>query len=261
MTYSKTMGPGTKTTRFDWRLFAVLTAMALVGAVAVVPYQLGIAPDAPEQAGLSLPEFVAVTILSGLAIAVLGAVVGLWLGPKVGLGAPLLSRLVRGRIDRGTWRKVAVLSATAGALLAGLLVAVDLALAPLLPEVEVGEVGLATRFAASIYGAVNEELFLRFGVLTALVWLVAKVRRSPVPSPGMMWVATVLAALAFAVLHLPALATVTELTPVVVGRTVGMNLMLGSLFGWLYWSRGLAAAIISHFAADLVIQTSAWLMA
>jgi hypothetical protein len=32
------------------------------------------------------------------------------------------------------------------------------------------------------------------------------------------------------------------------------------VFGWLYWRRGLEAAIVAHFAADLVLHVAAPLL-
>jgi membrane protease YdiL (CAAX protease family) len=32
------------------------------------------------------------------------------------------------------------------------------------------------------------------------------------------------------------------------------NIMVGTLYGWLYWQRGLFAAIIAHFSVDLMLH-------
>jgi hypothetical protein len=253
--------PFIDTKRFDRRLFGFLLVGATVGAIAVIPYQLGIAPDAPEQAGLSVSAFAAVTFLSGLLLAAAGAAVGLLLGPRVGLGAPLLTALSEGRADRKEAALVLRPAVGIGLVLAGLVVALDLAMSAHLPPVASGEIGLMTRYAASIYGAINEELLLRMGLLTAVVWGATRIRGTSAPSRKLLWAATGMSALAFGILHLPAVATIAELTPVVVGRTIGFNVLLGTAFGWLYWSRGLLAAMAAHLAADIVIQSAAWLIA
>ena len=54
--------------------------------------------------------------------------------------------------------------------------------------------------------------------------------------------------------HLPATSVVVPLTPLVITRAVVLNGLLGIAFGWLYWKRGLEAAIISHFSADIVLH-------
>lgn len=256
-----TDSPIVEGTGFDRRLFGWLLLGATVGAIAVVPYQLGIAPEAAEQAGLSVSGFAAVTFLSGVLMAALGAAVGLLLGPRVGLGAPLLTSVIEGRTRRRVAMRALLPAVGVGLALAGTVVAFDLGLRSHLPQVSTGDVGLMTRYAASVYGAVNEELLLRMGLLTAVVWGVTRLSGRQSPTRRVLWTATAASALAFGLLHLPALAVVADLTPLVVARTVGFNVLLGSAFGWLYWSRGLLAAMASHFAADLVIQTAAWLVA
>jgi membrane protease YdiL (CAAX protease family) len=33
-----------------------------------------------------------------------------------------------------------------------------------------------------------------------------------------------------------------------------LNSLAGLVFGWLYWRRGLKAAMVAHFSADLVLH-------
>lgn len=249
--------------RLDGRLFAVLVGAAALGAAAIVPYQLAVAPEAVADAGLTPAAFAAATVASGTLLAALATLLGLWLGPRVGLGAPLLAELVRGRVDRAAWRGALVVAVPAGAAVAALVVAIDVALAPFLPDVSAGgPVPLALRWVASLYGTVNEELLLRLGLLTAVAWLLARATRARAPlGRPLLWAATLVAAVGFGASHLPAVAASVPLDAVVVARTIGLNALLGTLFGWLYWSRGLGAAMAAHLAADLVIQTAAWALA
>jgi len=48
--------------------------------------------------------------------------------------------------------------------------------------------------------------------------------------------------------------SLVPLTPLVILRTVVMNGLLGIVLGWLYWKRGLEAAMISHFSADIILH-------
>ena len=43
------------------------------------------------------------------------------------------------------------------------------------------------------------------------------------------------------------------LTPLVIARTLVLNGLAGVVFGWLYWRRGLLAAMVAHFTFDLVV--------
>jgi hypothetical protein len=66
--------------------------------------------------------------------------------------------------------------------------------------------------------------------------------------------ANILAAVLFGLGRLPILTLLVPLTPLVIARTVVLNGLLGIIFGWLYWKRGLEAAMISHFSADIVLH-------
>jgi hypothetical protein len=99
------------------------------------------------------------------------------------------------------------------------------------------------------YGGITEELTLRYGLMTFLVWVGAKVWTT-LP-PGLYFGALLVSAVLFGAGHLPAMATLTPLTPIVILRTVGLNALLGLAFGWLFWRRGLEHAMVAHIATHL----------
>jgi membrane protease YdiL (CAAX protease family) len=66
--------------------------------------------------------------------------------------------------------------------------------------------------------------------------------------------ANIVAALLFGLAHLPTTSLLAPLTPVIVTRAVVLNGLLGLAFGFLYWTRGLESAMLSHFCADLLLH-------
>lgn len=54
--------------------------------------------------------------------------------------------------------------------------------------------------------------------------------------------------------HLPAVVALAPLTTVVVVRALLLNGIAGVSFGWLYWRRGLLAAMVALFSADIVLH-------
>jgi hypothetical protein len=44
------------------------------------------------------------------------------------------------------------------------------------------------------------------------------------------------------------------LTPLIIVRAVVLNGLLGIGFGFLYFTRGLESAMLSHFSADLLLH-------
>ncbi len=110
------------------------------------------------------------------------------------------------------------------------------------------------RLAASLYGGITEEVLLRLGLLTVLLWLGTRVLPGQAITAGLFWAANVLAGVVFAAGHLPATAQKVALTPGVVARGLTLNLIAALAFGWLYWQWGLVPAVVAHFSADIVVH-------
>jgi hypothetical protein len=183
---------------------------------------------------------------------------GLWLGGKVGLGAPVLRACVAG--DAGALRRFRAslpLSIGTGVVVGILILLLErIVFAPLLPEA-VGAIAPPAPwqgFLASFYGGINEELLTRLGLMTLLVWAVTRLVGRARPGAVMIWTSNLLAALLFGAGHLPTLAMLAPLTAILVVRTLLLNGMAGVAFGWLYWRRGLLAAMAAHFSADVVLH-------
>jgi membrane protease YdiL (CAAX protease family) len=89
-----------------------------------------------------------------------------------------------------------------------------------------------------------------------LVWLGQFISKTTAgkPTAAVIWTANILAAVLFGLGHLPALVPLVPITPLVIARTVVLNGVLGIALGWLYWKRGLEAAIVSHFSADIILH-------
>lgn len=235
---------------------------SLLGCLGVIPYLLHLMggmklpPDAPP-----LPVIVVASIGQGMVIAGLLAALGLWLGERIGLGAPLLKAWVAG--DPAAPRTfLASLPLSAALGLGSAVVLLVLEWAVFMPRLSASFLEAAKELnpppwqglLASFYGGINEEILLRLGVMTFFAWAGTKLTRSAVPGPGVLWTANVLAALLFGLGHLPATTALGPLTPLVVVRALVLNGVAGVAFGWLYWRRGLLSAMAAHFSADLVLH-------
>jgi hypothetical protein len=242
--------------RFSWKVFGILLLLAMLGVVAVLPYSISLQGIPATQMPLGL-----ILVLSLLQNAVLFAIaiaVGLWLGDRVGVGSPQLRRL----IDRepGAWSTFrgalplcVGLGLAAGVAILLLDALVFLPLSP--PELQGAAPPPAWQgLLASLYGGISEELLMRLGLMTLLVWLFGRLARTPGASNAVGWAANLSAALLFGAGHLPATAAITPLTGIVVIRALALNGLAGIAFGWVYWKRGLFLAMISHFSADIVLH-------
>jgi hypothetical protein len=239
------------------RLFGVLMGGALLGVLAYIPYNIsliGLPPSEPIPPWLGM----LIWLFQNLLMFAAAAGLGLWLGDKVGLGAPLLQAwLVRDREISRRIRAVLPLAVSAGALAGALIWLLEkFVFAPYLPQaLRMGAQPPPWQgFLASFYGGINEELLLRFGFMTLLVWLGTKLARQSSPSSAVMWAGIVLAALLLGAAHLPMAVALAPLTTVVIVRTMLLNSIGGLVFGWLYWQQGLLAAVVAHFSADVVLH-------
>jgi hypothetical protein len=240
-----------------WAEAGVLYAAAVLGVLAVAPYALRLIEGSDRPVKVSPRTLLLASLVQS---AVLFAVVvpsGLFIAHAVGFGAPLLEAALSGRPGP----PLAAILSWGAALGVGsglVLTAADLVLLPRMPPklIETARrTSLAENVAASFYGGLNEELLTRWLGLSAIVWLWGQVSR---PSAGghseaALWTANIVMAVLFGLGHLPAArALVGKITPLLLARTLALNAPVALACGWLFWRFGLEAAVLAHFAADIV---------
>jgi hypothetical protein len=249
--------------REDLRLAAWLGLAAALATAALFPYLQLVMPEALAKVPVPLPVLIA--LQSGQAALLLGllAFCGLRMGHAVGLGAPWLRALMlRGPRTQQPWLLAAAFGVVAALAVVGLdpLFAAHMP-APLHPVPVADARGHALAgFLASFYGGIAEEIQLRLFLVTLLAWGLSRFTQRRIQG-WQLAIAVLLAALAFGAGHLPAAAQVWPLDAVVVTRTIALNAIAGLVFGWFYVRQGLESAMLSHFAADLVLHVLAPLLA
>lgn len=178
-----------------------------------------------------------------LAIAVLA---GATLATRVGLSAPALSALASGRLHDPAVARLALSGVLGGLVAFGLLGALSRFMSePLLGLHTQVPIPPAVRL---LYGAVTEEIILRFGFMTFLAWAFWELQGGTgTPAPVVMWLAVVLSALVFGLAHIPTALTLRGgLSPKLASYIVSANGVVGIITGWLFWRFGLEAAIVAH---------------
>jgi len=232
------------------KLWAALWLLGLPGVAAVV---WALLPPLAAHAALLRWPLWAVLLLSGAqtaALLALAAAVGVRLAPRVGLRAPALSAWVAGQPVAPALRPLllpGVCGGLAGAAwLWGLSLVQPGALRPADPA------SAMPLLVKLLYGGITEELLVRWGVMTLLLWLGWRLgqRGQGVPGRGLVALAVVLSALLFALGHLPAAQSLAgALTPEVVAFVLVGNAAFGLVAGWLFARYGLEAAILAHVLA------------
>ncbi len=108
-------------------------------------------------------------------------------------------------------------------------------------------------FSRFFYGGITEELLLRYGFMTLVVWACWKLVGGKRPSERVMWTAIGVSALVFGLGHLPAVAAFSSVTPALLVRVVLLNTLVGVGLGWLYWRESLESAMLGHITFHVVV--------
>lgn len=234
------------------RLGASLWLLAMSGVVLMLSTMLPqLLTKTPRQVSLGI-VFAASFLQSGLVLA-LAVWAGLSLGKPLGLAAPVIEAVLT---RTGVWRQFRrqCIPATVTGAGAGVL----LLLAPSVAPVEVLDAAhtVSIPIAAKVlYGAITEEVLIRWGLMTVMIWLPWRVwqRKSGAPKRSYVVSAVMLSAVLFGVGHLPAaMAMGIQLTTPVIAYIVIGNTLPGILFGVLYWRYGIEAAMVAHALAHII---------
>jgi hypothetical protein len=239
------------------RPLIALLLLTLVTQLSSLVYNIS---TAAQVTGTSNPNILRAVVMGAALLSLLtipSAALGLRLGVPLNLGAPLLTDFLlrrRGSLARlGREAGVAIpLGLGLGLAFLFLRVAIAQHLPPSLPEF--GHRGVLGGLLASAGAAVAEEVWVRLGLMTVLVWLFTRGSRSSAVRPAVAWTANLFAALAFGLLHLPQLAQYGAASAIGISGTMLGNGVVGVAYGWLYWRHSLLAAMLGHFAVDLVLH-------
>lgn len=187
-------------------------------------------------------------------IMIVSVIIGTVLYHKVNLRVPLIEKFLKissVSIDKLNIVKYGLL----GGLLSGIsLRAISLLFSSLLPIefLKLEESIQPTFVVRFLYGGFTEEIMLRFGLMTFIIWLISKVFKSL--NSKTFWGGIIIAAIIFAIGHFPIVFQTIEtpsfmlLTYILIGNSIG-----GVIFGWLYWKKGLEAAFIAHIITHLTM--------
>jgi hypothetical protein len=277
---------------FNWKIFFILLAASVFGVIAVLPYTLALQADALAKMTLPMPLVLLISALQSVVLFAVAILIGLFLANRIGLGLPILEAKLAGESVAARIQAILLPSISLGVAGSILIIALDrFVFAPAL-QTQLGSAANALNLQtaqpaawkgllASFYGGIDEEILLRLFVFSLLAWLGKFVSHTPagpaLPAPALhrtqdgvpqvqvsaskgrptlavLWIANILAAILFGLGHLPATATLIALTPLVIVRAVVLNGLVGIAFGYLYWTRGLESAMLSHFSADIVLH-------
>jgi hypothetical protein len=221
----------------------------------------------PIPAGEGKPEitplFKFLSLIQPAVLLSIAVLVGVALASKVGLSSPVAEALASGGDTVQAFRQQWVPGLVGGIAGGIAIVAIALIWKPLLPPdvvTRVAEFGdilpIPTRI---LYGGIVEELLLRWGLMTLLVWIPWRVfqNRDEVPQPLYYVSAILISSIVFAMGHLPiASMLVPKLTIALTSYVITANSAFGFIAGYLYWKKGLESAMLAHMLAHIVMATA-----
>jgi membrane protease YdiL (CAAX protease family) len=254
-----------------FKVWLILTEAGAISSVLIVPYALELTGRQLAEANKRLAEQgkKAVGIAQAMPVAGLQgqinfgllSAVGLRAARSLNLGVPHLEAALRGKRSGLKGRDVLLYSVSGAGAGLGIYVLDKLAFDSVrnaMKDAGVKEPRPWKSLLATFYGGIGEEIMLRLaaqsGIAVGLRRLLKGKGKRGAVGGSIMWPAITIGNLAFGAGHLPTVTRLVKLTPAVIMRTLVLNAFAGTLFGYLYWKRGLEAAIIAHASADLVIH-------
>jgi hypothetical protein len=248
------------------RLFWILWVPGMLGVlsfllvdlhqlIATLPQPEGEPFEMPRPALLKLASVAQPAILMTLAVAI-----GVWLADKIGLHSPAAEAAAAREPIMPKLAPQIVPGVLAGIATGAAIITTWVVAKPFLTEQfikKAEEFNNLLPFAVRIlYGGIVEELLLRWGFMTFVVWLTGRiVQRADGPPKSIYFIlAIVFSALMFGAGHLPIASLLSgELTLPLVMYVLTANSIFGLVAGFLYWKRGLESAIIAHMFAHVVL--------
>ena len=249
------------------RLFWILWLAGMAGILSFLlvdlPALIAAIPQPPGEPPAGLPPPALLKLLSLAQSAVLmtlGVLAGVCLAGRIGLHSPAAEAWAQRGDILAALKPQLLLGAVAGLASGVAVVACWVVVKPFLAPEFIARAqdfnALLPHFTRFLYGGFTEEILLRWGLMTVLVWTPWRFWQKGVgrPKTGFVVTAIVVSALMFGAGHLPLAAMLAGgLTLAVTLYVVIANSIFGIVAGVLYWRRGLEAAIIAHIFVHVVL--------
>ena len=227
----------------------------MLGMLGVLAVNVFVVPDLLRNQEIPLPMEVAVvlsTIQSSLLL-LLAAWGGCKLTAQLGLGAPVIEAFSANESIKRALKPQVLPGIIGGIVGAIILVAANFSLPAQLSHPD--SLQIFPLLVKLLYGGITEEILLRWGVMSLLLWILWWVfqKRTSSPKTSIIVVAILLSSILFALGHIPAATLIAgeSLSISTIAYVIIFNSLFGVVAGLLFWRYGLEAAIIAHFGAHL----------
>ena len=188
--------------------------------------------------------------------------VGVLLAEKVGLSSPAFEAFARGDSVIAALRTQIVPGLVGGLIGAIAVLSSWIASRAALPQDFVARAEQFNRLlpipTRLLYGGITEEVLVRWGLLTLLVWACWRVFQHGQGKPKNRYLiaAILVSSIVFGLGHLPIALALGRLTLPIGLFIVPANSIFGLIAGYLFWRKGLEAAMIAHMLTHLGIVSA-----
>lgn len=235
-------------------LFTLCFLPFVIGAgIFTTLYQFSVYPqdiidEAVSQIG-SYNLIIVITVVQTVMYAVVSAFAGYLISDYVGLVKPF-------KIDKRSLAITLLSSATLGIVLFldhftfGKII-------PMIQSANISSMNFNGFVASVLYGGIVEELMLRLFFMSLIALVIFKLffrkyTKENIPTKVFV-IANIIAALLFAIGHLPATVVLFgNITPVILCRCILLNGGAGFIFGELFRKYGISYAMLGHMSAHII---------
>jgi hypothetical protein len=237
-----------------WRLWLLGLAGAAIAALDPMPETLVIGARLPEivvRAAGFLNAALLLAVLVGLGT-VAAREVGLY-----SVFAPQIQISGRTRDHVFHWVQAAILL---GGAMGAAQILFDLWFWSLIPPDHAlllrhaAQLSAQSPFTRLLFQAMTEELMLRWGLMSGLLWVLALVfhQKKGKPTRPIVWAAIIGVSVLSVVGQMPAIlhAMSTDPAAILLVRTMMISAFAGIAYGWLFWKHGLESAVLAHMIAQ-----------
>ncbi|WP_340818186.1 CPBP family glutamic-type intramembrane protease [Methanolobus sp. WCC4] len=241
----------------DWNIYWFLFVLGELSFLASFPYSITMSKEFLYDLGVSLPSLLATQFIRSTVILMIAIFTGLYLGKKVGLETPILSSLSEKKEFPSETTSIVKLSILMGLFLSIVLFVLDYFVFSMFTEPLITFLTtppLWQRLLYSIYAGIVEEIVLRFLLVTLLVWISWKIRKTAdgQPTKTGVLISIVLISLIYAIGYLVSYSPLL-MDQILALRFVVLNGIAGMVMGWLYWKKGLEASLLANLTASFML--------
>jgi Type II CAAX prenyl endopeptidase Rce1-like len=247
------------------KLIVALWLLGMIGVLSVLPVIPQLLASQKHMPSISMPLLQLIAALQSGILILIAVLIGAFSAQRVQLGAPLIQAFIARQpvLEKLTPQ---ILPALLGGVLGGLaIVLITNQFAASLPaEFLRAAGGLSIPWYARLfYGGISEELLIRWGLMSFLVWASYRLFQNNTGKVNNIHyiLAIALSALLFGAGHMPAVYAISPVInmPLVAYILIG-NAAFGLIAGTLYWKYGLECAILAHMLAHVTMLVSESLM-